>query len=45
MEKPKHIKTEPIKSLITGKRVGTAYIYDEKEMKAYKDYKQSKKKK
>ena len=31
MKKPKHIRTEPIKSSITGKRIGTTYIYDEKE--------------
>ena len=31
MKKPKHIRTEPVKSSITGKRIGTTYIYDEKE--------------
>ena len=31
MKQPKHIRTEPIKSSITGKRIGTTYIYAEKE--------------
>lgn len=31
MKKPKHIRTEPIKSSITGKRIGTKYIYADKE--------------
>jgi hypothetical protein len=35
MKKPKHIRTEPIKSSITGKRIGTKYIYDEKELMQY----------
>ncbi len=42
MKKPKHIRTEPIKSLITGKRIGTEYIYDKKEMEEYKQSKQKK---
>jgi hypothetical protein len=45
MRKPKHIRTEPIKSSITGKRIGTEYIYDKKEMQAYREYKQQKAKK
>lgn len=40
MKKPKHIRTEPIKSSITGKRIGTTFIYDKKEMDAYKKHKQ-----
>ena len=43
MKKPKHIRTEPIYGLISGKRVGTKYFYDEKEIEDYKKYKESKK--
>jgi len=45
MKKPKHIRIEPIISSITGKRIGTTYIYDKNEMAKYREYKQSKIKK
>jgi len=43
MKKPKHIRTEPIYGVVTGKRIGTSYIYDEEEMKRYREYKKIKK--